>query len=124
MNTTMDSAPQALTPSQEVDSDSRLWAFAAHAGVLVSWLLAPLLVYVLQKGKSQYVEYQALQALLWSALCTILAVPTLGLSLVVGFIFHALAALRALSGETYEYPLVAKKARELMSAPSAAARAA
>ncbi len=98
-----------------VDSDSRLWACAAHAGVLFSWLLAPLLVYVLQKGKSSFVEFQALQALLWSALCTILAVPTLGLSLLVGLVFHLIAAWKALSGVAYEYPLIANKARKLVS---------
>lgn len=119
MSTTLNAETHVVT-SGPIDSDSRLLAFAAHAGVLVSWLLMPLAVYIFQKGKSTYVEYQALQALLWSALCTILAIPTLGLSVVIGLFFHALAAYRALCGVPYNYPFVANKARELVSGPSLA----
>ena len=41
-------------------------AAIAHAGTVFAWFLAPLLVYMVKRGESKYVEFHAMQALLWS----------------------------------------------------------
>jgi len=54
-----------LSPAEPIPSEERLWAALAHAGVmLMGWgLIAPVLVWVMQRGKSAYASFQALQAL-------------------------------------------------------------
>lgn len=93
-------------------SDERLAAFVAHAGTAVAWFLAPLLVYLLKRNDSKYVAEQALAALLWSILGTVLAALTCGLAIPVFLAFHLIAAVRALRGEPYLYPLVGESARK------------
>lgn len=62
-------------------SQERLAATLAHAGTFVAWTLAPLVVYALKKGESRYVEFQALQALLWSLLGTVISIATCGVAI-------------------------------------------
>jgi uncharacterized Tic20 family protein len=94
-------------------SNERLAAFLAHAGTFVAWTLAPLCVYLIKRGDSKYVENQALQALLWSLFGTVTSLATCGLAIPVFMVFHLLAALRAMNGEEYDYPLVAGLAKKL-----------
>lgn len=96
-------------PSQ----NERVAAAIAHAGTCVAWFLAPLLVYVIERGRSRYAEHQALQALLWSAFGTLVSLATCGLAIPVFMIVHVHAALHALDGREYEYPLVGDLARRL-----------
>ena len=87
-------------------SNERLAAVIAHGGTLVAWFLAPLLVYVLKRGDSRWVEEQALQALLWSAIGTAASLLTCGLAIPVFAVFHIMAAVKAYAGEPFEYPFV------------------
>lgn len=93
-------------------NQERLAAAIAHLGTLVSWTLAPLLVYVLKRGDSKYVEYQALQALLWSLAGTLVAFATCGLAIPLFLVWHVIAGAKALDGKEYEYPLVGDIARK------------
>lgn len=103
----------ALTVSSPT-SNERLAAFFAHAGTFVAWTFAPLAVYLIKRGESRYVEYQALQALMWSIAGTLVSLATCGLAIPVFMVFHILAAIKAANGETYEYPIVKEMAKSWM----------
>lgn len=93
-------------------NQDRLAATIAHLGTLVSWTLAPLLVYVLKRGDSKYVEFQALQALLWSVAGTLVSIATCGLAIPVFMVWHVIAGAKAIDGKDYEYPFVGEIARK------------
>lgn len=92
-------------------SDNRLALAIAHGGTCFAWFLAPLLVYLLKRDASPRVAYESLQALLWSALGSIVAIATCGLAIPVFLVWHVLGALKALDGKPFDYPLVAETAR-------------
>jgi uncharacterized Tic20 family protein len=94
-------------------SNERIAAAIAHGGTLVAWFLAPLLVYVLERDRSGYAARQALSALAWSGLGTVVSLATCGLAIPVFMGFHVLAAVRALEGQDFEYPLVGDLVRAL-----------
>lgn len=71
-----------------------------------------MVVYLLKRESSRRVAYEALQALLWSALGTIVAVATCGLAIPVFLVWHVIGAVRALEGRPFDYPLVADVARK------------
>lgn len=96
-------------------SNERLSAAIAHGGTCFAWFLAPLLVYLVERDRSKYVEEQALQALLWSCVGTLVSLATCGIALPVFLVFHIYAAICVLGGRDYEYPLVAEMARKLAS---------
>jgi uncharacterized Tic20 family protein len=77
----------------------------------VAWFFAPLIVYVVERDRSSYVGRQALQALLWSGFGTLVSLATCGLAVPVFMGFHVLAAIRALEGRDYEYPLIGELVR-------------
>ncbi|MEO8878109.1 MAG: DUF4870 domain-containing protein, partial [Polyangiaceae bacterium] len=89
----------------------------AHAGTVFAWFLAPLLVYMVKRGESKYVEFHAMQALLWSLFGTVLSVVTCGAALPVFLIWHVVAAARILDSTRgdYEYPVVGPMARSIVN---------
>ena len=105
----------ALTSSTPT-SNERLAAAIAHGGTCFAWFLAPLVVYLLERDRSSFAAKQALQALLWSGLGTLVSIGTCGLAIPIFMGFHILAAIRVLEGEDYEYPLVQGLWRKLRSA--------
>jgi uncharacterized Tic20 family protein len=100
------SAPR---PSQ----NERLSAAIAHAGTCVAWFLAPLVIYLIERDRSEFASRNALQALLWSAFGTLISAATCGAAIPVFMAFHVYAAVKAYGGESYEYPLVGEWARAL-----------
>src|SRR5580658_8024265 len=93
-------------------SEDRLALLIAHGGTCFAWFLAPLIVYLLKRESSRRVAYESLQALLWSALGTIASLATCGLAIPVFLVWHVIGAVRALSGQPFDYPLVADAARK------------
>lgn len=113
-------APAYGAPAQQLsDSDQRMWATLAHAGGIVLGFVAPLVVWLVQKGKGQFVEEQSKEALNFQILVTIayivsgiLAVVTFGvlsplyfIVWVVSVIFSIMAAVATNKGEAYRYPV-------------------
>jgi uncharacterized membrane protein len=92
----------------------RFAALVAHGGTFFAWFLAPILVFLLKREDSRYVEFHALQALLWSLAGALIAACTCGLAIPVFMVFHAIATYRTLQGREYEYPVVGELARSLM----------
>jgi uncharacterized Tic20 family protein len=103
----------SLAPTTSPSSNERIAAAVAHGGTWVAWFLAPLIVYLLERDRSRYAAHQAMQALLWSGFGTLVSVATCGLAIPVFMVFHIVAAVRALEGQEYEYPLVGDLARKL-----------
>ena len=104
------------TPRSLPTQNERIAAAVAHAGTCIAWFLAPLAVWLIERGRSPWATHQALQALLWSGLGTLVSVATCGLAIPFFMVFHVYAAVKALEGETYEYPIVGDLARKLADA--------
>jgi uncharacterized protein len=107
MNTT------TLATTSSPTQNERFTAAIAHGGTCVAWFLAPLVVYLIEKDRSSYAARQAFQALLWSGFGTLVSLATCGLAIPIFMGFHILAAVRALEGQDYEYPLVGDLIRKL-----------
>ena len=111
----------AAQPGALSESDERLWATLAHAGGILFGFLAPLIVWLVQKGKGQFVEDQAKEALNFQILMVIVSVACAILSTVIAFVgvwvplwglpwlavlvFGIMGAMAANRGEYYRYPL-------------------
>ncbi len=93
------------------DSSARVAATIAHAGTVVAWFLAPLIVYLVLPRDSRWARFQALQSLLWSLFGTLVSLATCGVAIPVFLVWHVIAAIRTLEGAEYEYPLVGGAAR-------------
>jgi len=93
------------------ESSDRIAATIAHAGTLVGWFMAPLLVYLVMPRSCRWARYQALQSLLWSLLGTLVSLLTCGVAIPFFLAWHVYAAIRTLLGDEYEYPLVGDAAR-------------
>jgi uncharacterized Tic20 family protein len=87
----------------------------AHAGPLFAWFLAPLLVFLIKRHDSRYVEEQALQSLLWSIAGTLVAIATCGVAIPIFLVWHLYAAWMVGHGRSYEYPVVGSLARDLLA---------
>ncbi len=97
------------------NQSERIAVLLAHGGTLFAWFLAPLLVYLVKRGDSRYVEFQALQSLLWSLAGTLVALATCGVAIPVFLVWHLYAAWTISNGRSYEYPVVGDLARGLMA---------
>lgn len=93
--------------------NERIAAAIAHGGTCVAWFFAPLVVYLIERGRSRWAAQQALQALLWSGFGTLVSLATCGLAIPFFMVFHVYAAVKALDGEAYEYPLVSDLAKKI-----------
>lgn len=102
----MNTAPLVTRP----DPSQRLAAAIAHAGTVVAWFLAPLIVYLVMPRDSRWARYQALQSLLWSLLGTLVSLATCGLAIPIFLAWHIIAAYKTLSDREYAYPLVGRAA--------------
>ncbi|MCL3860586.1 DUF4870 domain-containing protein [Actinotalea sp. K2] len=101
------------------DSDQRLWATLAHILPLIGLsIVPPLVVWLVFKGRGQFLEEQAKEALnfqitllIASVAITIISVITLGigsilfLAFIVAVVFMIMAAVAANKGEAYRYPV-------------------
>ena len=105
----------SLASTSSPTSNERIAAAIAHGGTCVAWFFAPLLVYLIERDRSSYAARQALQALMWSGFGTLVSVATCGLAIPVFMVFHVVAAIRALEGQEYEYPLVGDLVRKLQA---------
>jgi uncharacterized Tic20 family protein len=91
-------------------SDERLWATLAHLAILVVSIIGPLVIWLLKKEESRFVEDQAKEALNFQLSVLIVGlistVTCVGpfVVLVGGIAFAILAAMEANKGVCYRYP--------------------
>ncbi|PQA58897.1 DUF4870 domain-containing protein [Siphonobacter curvatus] len=117
---------QPLPPSQPPmsESDARTWAMLAHlSSIVASFLgglsfLGPLIVWLIYRERSTYVDYHGKEALNFQILmsiafvgCIILGILTCGVGLIIlpvvavlDIVFVVIAAIKANNGEYYQYP--------------------
>lgn len=100
------------------DSDQRLWAMLAHLGGILFGFVAPLIVWLVYREKSRFVEEQAKEALNFQitmligwVVIFILTLVTFGLAGLLYLllwaailVFSIIAGLAANKGEAYRYP--------------------
>lgn len=98
------------------ESDQRLWATLGHAGGIFLGFIAPLVVWLVQKGKGMFVEEQAKEALnfqiviaiayIVSGILSFIGIGLLlyGVVALVNLIFCIMGAIAANKGEAYRYP--------------------
>ena len=99
------------------DSDQRLWATLAHVGGILFWFVPSLVIWLVFKGRGQFVEEQAKEALNFQILLTIAYIvgwitSIIGIGVLIlaivglgGLIFMILAGVAANKGVAYRYPL-------------------
>ncbi len=106
--------PVPLRPDEE-----RTWAILAHLGGIVLGFIAPLVVWLVFKGRGPYLENQAKEALNFQitlaiayVVSIVIAMVTLGLGSplvavvsIAGFVFMILAAVAANRYQWYRYPV-------------------
>jgi len=103
--------------SQELSpSDQRMWATLAHIGGIIFSVIAPLIVFLVQKDKGIFVTEQAKEALnfqitmliAWfiSGALTFVVIGFLGFVAIpiLTIVFGIIAAMAANKGENYRYP--------------------
>lgn len=109
--------------------DQRLWATIAHAGGILFAIICPLVVWLVHKGRGQFVENQAKEALnfqitagvaifalyIFGFIVTFIFFPLsvlvwllAGLVSLGALIFTIIAALGANKGENYRYPFAVR----------------
>jgi uncharacterized Tic20 family protein len=106
------SAVAPLSPQEE-----KGWSLAAHLLVLVAGFLAPLVIWLVFKGRGPFLEHHAKESLNFQITVTIAGlVSLLAMFVLVGFVMilalipwmiamPIIAAVKANNGEWYRYPL-------------------
>ena len=109
--------PPVGAVAQLSDSDARLYATIAHAGNILFPAVAPLVMWLIGKDKSTFVDTEGKEALNFGILAlivyivsSILVVVIIGIftwlaMAVIAIIFGIQGAMKANKGEHYRYPL-------------------
>ncbi len=107
--TTPPPPPEYTPPSngdglaRPMNDDDRTMGMIAHGGSVIAGFWAPLLIMLIKKD-SLFAQQESKEALNFSILIFILAIPTCGIALLVGWVFYIMATIKVSSGEPYRYP--------------------
>ena len=119
-------SPLPGAPPITISQDDKLWAMLAHLAGLAGYLggvlqyVAPLVIYLVYKDKSQFVAFHALQSLYFQLAVLVAGIIAglitfvtcgVGAPLLVGIgvgalVYVIIAAIKANQGEWFEYWLV------------------
>jgi uncharacterized Tic20 family protein len=111
--------------SGELTPEERQWAMFAHLSALVVMALAglsflgPLIVWLIKKDESKFVDYHGKEALnfqlnilIYNILAIFITIITCGVAfplplalVIIGIVMPIIAGLKANEGKLYEYPL-------------------
>lgn len=115
--------PFTPAPIPMSESDARMWAMLTHLSALpgtffvIGTVIAPLIIWQIQKGKSAFVDYHGKEAVNFQITMAIafavsfllmfilIGVFLMGIVGVVWLVFTIIAAVKANNGEYYRYPL-------------------
>lgn len=113
----------AIPPAPLTQPDERMWAMLTHLSalpgsfVLIGAIVAPLIIWQIQKDRSAFVDYHGKEAVNFQITMAIAAgvsfllfLLLVGLVLIwivgaVWLIFTIIAAIKANNGEYYRYPI-------------------
>ncbi|MBP6624714.1 MAG: DUF4870 domain-containing protein [Chitinophagaceae bacterium] len=102
----------AITPT----SDEKTMAILSHILVIIAWILAPLIIYLLKKDESVFVREHAKESLNFQItvligyiISGILVIVLIGVVLIwllaiINLIFVIIATIKASEGKMYKYP--------------------
>jgi len=109
--------PPPVQPAAPLsDSDARIYATVAHAGNIIFPAVAPLIMWLIGKDKSPFVDKEAKEALNFGILAiAVYIVSSILMFVLIGFltwaamaivalIFGIQGAMKANKGESYRYP--------------------
>ena|SRR5664279_5483198 len=108
--------PPAQPAAPLSDSDARTYATIAHAGNIIFPAVAPLIMWLIGKDKSTFVDQEAKEALNFGILAiAVYVVSSILMFVLIGFltwaamaivalIFGIQGAMKANKGESYRYP--------------------
>lgn len=106
-----------------VDTEEKTMALLAHLLGFFSSILAPLLIYLLQKDKSKFVAFHSMQAILFEVFfwaiyivlfTTIVGILLIPFAAIAHLIFGIIAIVRSAQGDWYEIPVIGKLARNIV----------
>lgn len=98
-------------------SDEKMWSLFAHLGVFVGGFIAPLVIWLVFKGRGPFLEHHAKESLnfqitimIATVACVILAFALIGFILMLPLmvwmiVMPIIAAVKSSNGEWYRYPL-------------------
>jgi uncharacterized Tic20 family protein len=103
-------------PKGMSESDERMMAMFCHLGGIIGGFVVPLIIWLIKKEESKYIDYHGKEALnfqitmgIAQLVCLPLAFCTFGLSslavLAITIVFAVLAGTAANRGERYSYPM-------------------
>lgn len=117
MSETPPPPPPAATPAAPLsDSDARLYASLSSAGNIIFPAIAPLIVWLIFRERSSFVDTEAKEALNFGILAVIVYIVSSFLMIVIigiftwiamfiiAVIFGIQAAMKNNKGESYRYP--------------------
>ncbi|WP_131738062.1 DUF1707 and DUF4870 domain-containing protein [Actinomadura roseirufa] len=99
----------AVTRSEEPTGEDRMLAAAAHAVAVPTLFVGPLLLMLLSGKRSEYIRRQAREAVNFQITLLLVTIVTFGvggLLYAVAWILAAVAAVFALTGQTFRYPWI------------------
>lgn len=100
-------------PSIPPNSDDRMWAVLSHLSLFVFGVFGPLIIWLVKKDQSPFVEDQAKEALnfqlaimIVSLVCaaTCILAPAVFVIAIGSWVYAILAAVEANNGACYRYP--------------------
>jgi hypothetical protein len=107
-----------MVDPQDVPSDSRGWAAAAHLFPLVGvYVLGALFIWLIKRDEDLFVEFHSREALnfqlsmmIYGFVSALLIIVFIGIVLLLAlaiysFVMAIVAGIKAASGELYRYPL-------------------
>lgn len=111
-------APSAYAPPTPLSpQDEKNWSLGAHLGVLLVGFLAPLIIWLMFKGRGPFLDHHAKEslnfqitvmiALFASAILSLLLIGIVLMFAIIPWmiVMPIVAAVKASNGEWYRYPL-------------------
>ncbi|MCP2264192.1 DUF4870 domain-containing protein [Promicromonospora thailandica] len=111
-------APGAYQPQPLTPSDERMWSIFAHVGPFVMSFIAPLVIWLVFRDRSRFVDQEAKESLNFQitlvvaqVAAVIITLVTFGIGGIVyvvfiaAIVFQILAAVANNRGEPYRYPV-------------------
>lgn len=101
-------------PLVQATSDEKTMALLAHVLTIVTWLIAPLIIYLLKKDESAFITAHAKESLNFqisiTIYCIVLFITIVGIFLlwlvgILSVILVIVATVKASEGKMYRYPL-------------------
>jgi uncharacterized Tic20 family protein len=96
-----------------ISSDDKLWALLAHLSYFVLAVFGPLIIWLVKRDESEFVEDQAKEALnfqlavlIVSLVCavTVCLIPVTIVVAIGGIVYSILGGIKAYEGVAYRYP--------------------